>query len=72
MDNIRVASPRLGIERQTALEHWRAANDTDAGTDPATMIEAAMRAELIGAGEDARFEPVSFGELVTFITELPF
>ncbi len=72
MENIRATGLSLDADRQIALDHWKASHEIGAAGDADTLHEAALRAPLIDTDDGARFEPESFGELITFIAELPF
>jgi hypothetical protein len=62
-----------GLEgRLIAMNNWCAKHDPHGQTDVEAFFEAAGRQPLISTNEGIGFEPVSFGELIRFIAELPF
>ncbi len=62
----------LDAVRQEALDRWRSRHGVSGRASVGAMIEAASIAQLVATDEGPCFEPDAFGELVTFIAELPF
>jgi hypothetical protein len=58
--------------RAVALDRWCNLHDPYGQTDVEAFFEAGARAPLIETPEGMAFEPKAFGELVTFLAELPF
>lgn len=65
------AAPALHA-RIVALDAWCNLYDPYGLTDRDAVMTAAGRAPLVQIGRGLGFEPMGFGELVTFVTELPF
>jgi hypothetical protein len=58
--------------RIAALDRWTAAHDPEGLSDADAAIEAAARHALAEQPDGIGFDPVSFGELVGFVEEMPF
>lgn len=57
-------------DREAALERWR--HQHDVSEHDAAVAQAAGMARVIVGADGPSFDPVSFGDLVAFIEELPF
>ncbi len=58
--------------RVNAMDRWCRGYDPEGRTDRNAFFEAAARHPLVQTERGMAFEPASFGELVQFITDMPF
>jgi len=65
------AGPALHM-RIVAMDRWCRAHDPRGETDRDAFFGAASRQPLVQTETGMAFEPVSFAELIQFITDLPF
>jgi hypothetical protein len=65
------AGPALQA-RAMALDGWCHRYDPFGLTDKDAFFEAGARAPLVETAEGIGFEPVAFGELITFLEDMPY
>lgn len=58
--------------RIVAMDRWCGRHDPHGQTDVNAFFEASARAPLVQTEGGRGFEPVSFGELIELIAEVPF
>jgi len=65
------AGPALHA-RAMALDRWGHRFDPCGLTDKDAFFEAGARAPLVETAEGIGFEPAAFGELITFLEDMPY